>query len=120
MTQQNHHNEEPKRAALYARNSQLNQPGGMEPLQAQVDRCTAYCLEHGYIVSHDQPYAEAQAGSVGSHRPALARLCEAVRQGGVAVAVVSSPGRLARHPALSAILGEKFKEAGITLATVEA
>lgn len=120
MTQQNYHIEEPKRAALYARISQLNPLGGMEPLQVQVERCTAYCLEHGFIVSHDQHYAEEQEGSAGSHRPALARLGEAVRQRVVAVAVVSSPSRLTRDLALSAILGEKFKAAGITIATVEA
>jgi DNA invertase Pin-like site-specific DNA recombinase len=119
MTRQQH-NEAPKRVALYARGSQLNPPGGIEALQAQVDRCTAYCLEHGYIVPHDQHYTEVQAGSADSHRPALARLGEAVRQGCVAVVVVSSLDRLARNPTQSAILVKEFKAAGVTIATAGA
>jgi DNA invertase Pin-like site-specific DNA recombinase len=110
MTRQQH-NEAPKRVALYARSSQLNPPGGIEPLQAQVDRCAAYCLEHGYIV----PDSEVQAGSADSPRPALARLCEAVRQGSEALVVVSSLDRLARDPAQSVILVEQFKAAGVTI-----
>jgi DNA invertase Pin-like site-specific DNA recombinase len=119
MTRQQH-NEAPKRVALYARSSQLNAPGGMEPLQAQVDRCAAYCLEHGYIVPRDQRYTEVQAGSSDSPRPALARLCEAVRRGYVAVVMVSSLDKLERDSTQSAILVEEFKAAGVTIATAGA
>ena len=115
MTQQNHHNEESKRAALYARISQLNPPGGMEPLPAQVDRCTAYCLEHGFLVFGDQHDTVVQAGSAGSPRPALVRLCEVIRQGGAATVVVSSLDRLARDSRQSIILVEEFKAAGVTI-----
>lgn len=120
MTQQNHRNEEHKRASLYARNSQLNPLGGMRPLQPQVDRCVAYCLEHGFLMLGDQHDTEVQAGSTGSPRAALARLCEVVRQGGAAVVVVSSLDRLARDFRQSIILAEEFKTAGATIAAVEA
>ena len=120
MTRLNHHNEEYERAALYARTSQLNPPGGMRPLPAQVDRCTAYCLEHGFLVLGDQHDIEVQARSTGSPRPALASLCEVVRQGGAAVVVVSSLDRLARDTRQSIILVEEFKAAGATIAAAEA
>jgi DNA invertase Pin-like site-specific DNA recombinase len=116
MTRQNHHNEEPKRAALYARISQLNPPRGTEPLQAQVDRCAAYCLEHGYLVLGDQHDTEVQAGSIRSPRPALASLGEVVQQGDVAVVVVSSLDRLAPDSRQSVILVEEFKAARVTIA----
>ena len=49
--------------------------------------------------------ASVQAGSADSDRPALARLLEAIRQGSVAVVVVSGLDRLAREdPAQSALL----------------
>lgn len=120
MIRRQHQNKAPKRAALYARSSQLKPLGEILALQAQVDRCTAYSLEHGYIVPHDQLYSEVRAGSADCDRPALARLGEAVRQGCVAVVVVSSLDRLARDPAASAILVEEFKAAGVTIATAGA
>jgi DNA invertase Pin-like site-specific DNA recombinase len=49
--------------------------------------------------------------------PELARLGEAVRQGCVAVVVVSSLDGLARDRAQSAILVEEFKAAGVTIET---
>ena len=107
----------PKRAALYTRSSQLKPLGEINALQVQIERCTTYCLKHGYIVPHDQPYAEVRAGSADSDRPALARLCEAIRQGCVAVVVVSSLDRLARDPTQCAILVKEFKAAGVTIAT---
>lgn len=112
-------NEASKRATLYVRISRLNQPGGIEALQAQVDRCTTYCLEHGYIVPQDQRYTVLQAGSAGSHRPALVRLGDAVQQGDVAVVVVSSLDRLARDSRQNVIFVEEFKIAGVTIATAE-
>ena len=119
MIRRQNHNEAPTRAALYARSSQLKPLSEIHVLQAQVDRCVAYSLEHGYIVPHDQRYAEVRAGSADSDRPALVRLCEAVRQGCVAV-VVSSLDRLARDAAESAILVEELKAAGVTIETAGA
>jgi predicted site-specific integrase-resolvase len=49
----------PKRAAIYARISQLKQPGGTNSIQAQIYLCKAYCAEHGYLLSEDQVYCEA-------------------------------------------------------------
>ncbi len=95
MIQRQHQNTAPKRVTLYTRSSQLKPLGEIHALLAQVDRCTAYCLEHGYIVSHNQRYAEVQAGSAESYRPALLRLGEAVQQGCVAFLMVSSLERLA-------------------------
>ena len=51
--------ETPKRAAIYARRSQLKQLGGTSSIQAQIDLCKAYCAEHGYLLSEDQIYCEA-------------------------------------------------------------
>ena len=50
--------ETPKRAAIYAGSSQLNQSGSTNSLQAQIDLCKAYCAEHGYTLSEDQIYYE--------------------------------------------------------------
>ncbi len=100
MIQRQHQNEALRRATLYVRGSQLKPLGGILALQTQVDRCTAYSLEHGCIVPHDQHYSEVRAGSADSDCPELARLGEAVRQGCVAV-VVSSLDGLARSEALS-------------------
>jgi DNA invertase Pin-like site-specific DNA recombinase len=113
-------NESPKRVALYARSSWLQPLGEIQTLQAQVDRCTAYCLEHGCIVPHDQRLASVRAGSADRDRPALACLCEAVRQGRVAIVVVSSLDRLTRDPIESAILLEEFKAARVTIVTAGA
>jgi DNA invertase Pin-like site-specific DNA recombinase len=118
MTRQQH-NDASKQAALYTRISRLNPLGGIEALQTQVDRCTTYCLEHGYIVPQDQRHTVVQAGSADSHRPALAPLGEAVRGGGVAVVVVSSLDRLARDSRQSLIFVEEFKAAGVTIITAE-
>jgi DNA invertase Pin-like site-specific DNA recombinase len=49
----------PKRAAIYARRSQLKQVGGTSSIQAQIDLCKACCAEHGYTLSEDQIYREA-------------------------------------------------------------
>ncbi len=49
----------PKWAAIYARRSQLKQPGGTNSIQAQIDLCKAYCAEHGYTLAEDQMYYEA-------------------------------------------------------------
>ncbi len=120
MTRQQHHDEVSKRAALYAMISQLYPPSGIEPLQVQVDRCIACCFEHGYLVLRDQHDTEVQAGSADSPRPALARLCEVVRQGGAAVVVVSSLDRLVRDSRQSVILVEEFKATGVTIAAAGA
>ena len=48
--------EPPKRAAIYARSSQLKQPSSTNSIQAQIDLCKAYCAEHGYILPEDQMY----------------------------------------------------------------
>lgn len=109
---------DPKRAVLYARSSQ--QPEGEAgALGEQLDRCIAYCLEHGYIVPQDQHLALVQAASADRDRPALVRLLEAIRQGGATVVVVSSLDRLARDRAQSAFLFDEFKAAGVTIATAE-
>ena len=50
--------EPPKRAAIYARYSQLKQVAGTNSIQAQIDICKAYCAEHGYTLSEDQIYYE--------------------------------------------------------------
>jgi DNA invertase Pin-like site-specific DNA recombinase len=94
MIPQQHQNTAPKRVELYARSSQLKPFGGTGAFLAQVDRCTAYCLEHGYLVSHNQRYTDVQVGSADSYRPALARLGEYVRQSCVAVLVVNRLDRI--------------------------
>ena len=90
MIPQQHQNTAPKRVALYARSSQLKPLGEIHALLAQVDLCTAYCLEHGFSVSHHQHYTEVQAGSATSYRPALEHLGEYVRQSCDAVLVERS------------------------------
>lgn len=110
---------DPKRAVLYARSSQLRPQGEAGALGEQLDRCIAYCLEHGYIVPQDQHLALVQAASADRDRPALVRLLEAIRQGGATVVVVSSLDRLARDRAQSAFLFDEFKAAGVTIATAE-
>jgi len=94
MIRQQHQNTAPKRVALYARSSQLKPLCEIHALLAQVKRCTAYCLEHGYLVAHHQRYTEVQVGSAASYRPALVRLGEYVRQSCVASLVVSSLDRI--------------------------
>ena len=60
--------ETPKRAAIYARSSQLKQVGGTNSLQMQIDLCKAYCAEHGYILPEDQMYYEIGDGTVDPDR----------------------------------------------------
>jgi DNA invertase Pin-like site-specific DNA recombinase len=48
---------------------------------------------------------------------ALARLLEAIRQGGAAVVVVSGLDRLARDRAQGVFLFEEFKAAGVSITT---
>lgn len=94
MIERQHQNTAPKRVVRYARSSQLKPLGEIHTLLAQVDLCTAYCLEHGFSVSHHLHHTEVQVGSATSYRPALARLGEYVRQSCVAVLVVSSLDRI--------------------------
>ena len=117
MNRRRHQPGVPKRAALYARSSQLKSQGETDALGEQADRCVAYSLEHGYLVPQDQRLAAVQAGSADSDRPALARLIEAIRQGGAAVVVVSGLDRLARDRAQGVFLFEEFKAAGISITT---
>jgi len=117
MNRRRYHPGAPKRAALYARSSHLKPQGVTGALGEQLDRCVAYCLEHGYIVPQDQRLASLQAGSAASDRPALARLLEAIRQGGAAVVVVSGLDRLARDRAQGVLLFEEFKAAGVSITT---
>jgi hypothetical protein len=51
--------EPPKRAAIYTRSYQFKQLGGTNSIQAQIDLCKAYCVQHGYTLSEDQIYYEA-------------------------------------------------------------
>lgn len=120
MIRRQHHNKVLKRAAFYVRRSQFKPLGEIQALQAQIDRFAAYCLEHGYIMPHNQRYTEVQAGSVDSDRPALLRLGEAVRYGCIAIMVVSSLDRFTRDSTQSAHLVEEFKVAGVTIATAGA
>jgi DNA invertase Pin-like site-specific DNA recombinase len=115
MNRRRHQPGAPKRAALYSRSSQLKPQGETGALGEQVDRCVAYCLEHGYIVPQDQRLASLQAGSAASDRPALARLLEAIRQGGAAVVVVRGPERLARDRAQGIFLFEEFRAEGVSI-----
>jgi len=94
MIRQQHQNTAPKRVALYARSSQLKPRGEIHALLAQVDRCTAFFLVHGFSKSHHLHHTEVPAGSATSYRPALTRLGECVRQSCLAVLVVSSLERL--------------------------
>ena len=117
MNRRRHQPGASKRAALYARSSHLKPQGETGALGEQVDRCVAYCLEHGYLVPQDQRLASLQAGSADSDRPALARLLEAIRQGGAAVVVVSGLDRLARDRAQGVLLFEEFSAAGVSITT---
>ena len=110
----------PKRVAIYARSTKLRPLGETGALEEQVDQSATNYLEHGYLVPHDQRLAAPQPGSADSDRLALARLGEAVRQGHGAIVVVSSLDRRARDPTQSAILGDEFKAARVTIATVGA
>ncbi len=106
----------PKRAAIYARSTKLRPLHETGAFEEQVDQSAAFCLEHGYLVPHDQHLAAAQAGNDDSDRPALARLLEAIQQGSVAVVVVSGLDRLAREdPAQSAMLIEEFRAKGVSV-----
>ncbi len=108
----------PKRAAIYARSAKLWPLRETEALEELVDQSAAYCLEHGYPVPHDQWLASGQARGAESDRPALARLLEAIRQGSVAVVVVSVLDRLAREdPAQSATLSEGFRATEVSITT---
>lgn len=115
MNRRRHQPGAPKRAALYERRSQLRPQGETGALGEQLDRCVAYSLEHGYPVPQDQRLAAVQAGSADSHRPALVRLLEAIRQGGAAVLMVSSLDRLARDRAQGVFLFEEIKAAGVSI-----
>ena len=117
MNRRRHQPGAPKRAALYERRSQLRPQGETGALGEQADRCVAYSLEHGYLVPQDQRLASLQAGSADSDRPALARLLEAIRQGGAAGVVVSDLARLARDRAQGVFLFEEFKAAGVSITT---
>jgi DNA invertase Pin-like site-specific DNA recombinase len=106
----------PKRAAIYARSTKLRPLRETGAIGVQVDQSATYCLERGYLVPHDQRLALVQARSADSDRPALARLLEAIRQGSVAVAVVSGLDRLARKdPTQSATLSEELRATGISI-----
>ena len=117
MTRRRHQPGAPKRATLYARSSQLKPQVETGALGEQLDRCVAYCLEHGYLVPRDQRLAAVQAGSADSDRPALARLLEAMRQGGAAIVVMRVLDRLARDRAQSVFLFEEFRAAGVSITT---
>ncbi len=114
MIRRQNQNEAPRRAPLYAMNSQLKPPGEIHALQVLVDRSTTYYLEYGYIVSHNQLYSEVRAERADCDRPELARLGEAVLQGCIFVVMVSSFDRLALGSAESVTLVEEFKAAGVT------
>jgi DNA invertase Pin-like site-specific DNA recombinase len=93
MIRRRHQPGAPKRAMLYSRSSQQRPLGETGALEEQVDRSVAYCLEYGYLVPHDKRLASVQSRSADSDRPTLVRLLEAIRQGCVAVVVVSGPDR---------------------------
>jgi len=94
MIERQHQNTAPKRVVLYTRISQQRSLGEIHALLAQVDRCTDYFFEYGYLVSHHLHHTEVQVGNATSYRPALARLGEYVRQSCVAVLVVSRLDRI--------------------------
>ncbi len=106
----------PKRVAIYARSTKLRPLRETGARKEQVDQSAPFCPERGYLVPHDQRLASVQPGSADSDRPALARLLEAMRQGSVAVVVVSGLDRLAREdPAHSAMLSEGFRATGVSV-----
>jgi DNA invertase Pin-like site-specific DNA recombinase len=109
----------PKRAAIYARSHQINQVGGTNSIQAQIDLCKAYCVEHGYTLSEDQIYYEVGEGTVDSDRPQLAHLKKAAQQGFIDVLVIASLERLTRDAQASVLLIEQLKAIGRAIEAAE-
>jgi len=109
----------PKRAAIYARSYQLKQLGGTNSIQAQVDLCKAYCVEHGYLLSEDQIYYELRKGTVDPDRPELERFRRVAQQGFIDVLVVASLERLTRDARANAMLIEQLKAIGLATEAAE-
>jgi len=77
-----------KRSAIYNRSYQFKQVGATNSIQAQIERCRAYCAERGYTLPEDQIYCETREGTVDTDRPELMRLIKAVQQGIIDVLVI--------------------------------
>jgi site-specific DNA recombinase len=103
-------------ALIYCRVSTAGQEQDGTSLDTQETACRAYAEEHGYHVAH--VYHETYSGAELHDRPALNRLRDAVRAGGVGAVIIYALDRLTRGQGLTAYLLDEFERRGCALLSV--
>lgn len=106
-----------KRAAIYTRSFQARILKD-KSLEAEVERCKAYCARWGYCVDEEQIYYEVQSDDKPG-QPELNRLLAVAKRGGVDVVVITGPGRLSSSPAELITIIQQFERVGVKVETTE-
>ena len=104
-----------KRAAIYAR---VATASDISELDDQIEECTRYCKDNGYLVEEQHIYLDV--GSVSSYKDPedLTALGEASKRGEFDVLVVYSFDELMRMQSLLAALKEELERSGVQVESV--
>lgn len=107
----------PKLAAIYARVSTEDQGKGFS-IPTQVDACQALAQREGYVVPDSHIFVDEGISGTTLDRPAMRRLRDVSRAGGLAAVIVLDPDRLARKTGKPLALKDEMDEAGVRLLCV--
>lgn len=106
--------QQPKRAAIYARVSTVAQEDGYS-LQTQEEGCRRYAPVHGYVVDEAHVYHDVESGRLLYERPALLALLAAIHRHAIDVVIIHDLDRLMRDQDFLAMLHGEANYAGVEI-----
>jgi DNA invertase Pin-like site-specific DNA recombinase len=104
-----------KRAAIYAR---VVTASNISELDDQIEECTRYCKDKGYLVEENHIYLDVGSGNYYKDPEDLTALGEASRRGEFDVLVVYAFDHLVRMQSLMAALKEELERSGVQVESV--
>ncbi len=104
--------------AIYVRVSGEHQKEGYS-LEDQLEKCLAFCQDHGWIVKPEHIYIEVKTASVYRERPKLNELRQASRRGEFQQLVMYKLDRFSRDPIHQEIVREDLAFHGVTIYTLQ-
>ncbi len=107
-----------KRAAIYARVSTDRQEEDGTSLVTQVQKCSEYCRQKGYIVAEVHIYRDVWTGAEYRERPELTKLRAAARNQEFDVAVFYAFDRLSRNQVHQAVIIDDLKYNSVNIECV--
>ena len=104
-----------KRAAIYARVSTASH---ISELDDQIEGCTRYCRDNGYLVEEGHIYLDVGSGNPFKDPEDIMALGEDCKKGEFDVLVVYAFDQLVRMQSLMAALKEELERSGVQVESV--